>query len=230
MGESLANNSDAEDTLPNLPPPIPPPAEAVPASPDTAAPPASSVPPPSAAAGLARKLPFTLQREEEIILITRRHWLYLWPRLVFHALLGIVLGLLGVWLISAKLGLGGVAGKVLLAAALVWILYWAGRCYFDWYSYHNDIWVVTNQRIIDSIKPNYFRSRLSSADLVDIEDITVEHHGLLQTIFRYGDLRCQTAGEQPNFILVGIPHPPTVLGVVDATRDAARRDSTRGWR
>ena len=225
MGDSPTSNSDTEDVPTTLPPPVLPP-EAAP----TATPAESPVPLPSAVAGPAPKLPFTLQGEEKIILITRRHWLYLWPRLVFHALLGVAVGLLGVWLISAKLGLGGVAGKVLLAVALVWILYWAGRCYFDWYSYHNDIWVVTNQRIIDSIKPNYFRSRLASADLVDIEDITVEHHGLLQTIFRYGDLRCQTAGEQPNFILGGIPHPPTVLGVVDATRDAARRDSRRGWR
>lgn len=222
MGDNPTSDSAAEATQPTLPPPIPPPAEAAPASPETAAAPAT--------AGLAPKMPFTLQRDEAIVLITRRHWLYLWPRLVFHALLCVAVGLLSVWLISATLGLGGVAGKVFLIVALAWVLYWAGRCYFDWYSYRNDIWVVTNQRIIDSIKPNYFRSRLASADLVDIEDITVEHHGLLQTIFRYGDLRCQTAGEQPNFILGGIPHPPTVLGVVDATRDAARRDSRRGWR
>jgi hypothetical protein len=221
MGDSPTSTSGAEDPPAVLPPPIPPPA---------AAPPEPSIAAPSAVAGPAPKLPFTLQGEEEIILITRRHWLYLWPRLVFHALLGLVLGLLVIWLISATVGIGGMPGKVLLAVTLGWALYWAGRCYFDWYSYHNDIWVVTNQRIVDSIKPNYFRSRLASADLVDIEDITVEHHGLLQTVFRYGDLRCQTAGEQPNFILGGIPHPPTVLGVVDVARDAARRDSRRGWR
>jgi hypothetical protein len=51
--------------------------------------------------------------------------------------------------------------------------------------------------------------------------------GLFATAFNYGDVRCQTAGEVPNFILAGIPNPTSVLAVVDAARDAARRELSR---
>ncbi len=43
-------------------------------------------------------------------------------------------------------------------------------------------------------------------------------------MLNYGELRCQTAGEQPNFILGGIPDPTGVLAILDRARDAARRD------
>jgi hypothetical protein len=46
-------------------------------------------------------------------------------------------------------------------------------------------------------------------------------------MFNFGDVRCQTAGEVPNFVLDGIPDPSGVMAIVDASRDAARK-SLRG--
>jgi hypothetical protein len=101
------------------------------------------------------------------------------------------------------------------------------RGYFTWYRYHNDLWAVTNQRIVDSIRRHWFHHRMSSADLVDVEDINVVREGILPTMFNFGDVRCQTAGEVPNFILAGVPRPSEILATIDAARDAARR-SLRG--
>ena len=132
---------------------------------------------------------------------------------------------------SAGPGLGSAAGKVTLVAAAVWFLFWTARVYFTWYRYNNDMWVVTNQRIIDSLRRHWFHHQMASADLIDVEDISVHKEGLLPTAFNFGDVRCQTAGEQPNFILSGIPDPSGVLGTIDAARDAARRELAQpGWR
>ena len=68
---------------------------------------------------------------------------------------------------------------------------------------------------------------MASADLVDVEDMSVFREGLLPTIFNFGDVRCQTAGQVANFVLAGIPKPAEVLGLVDAARDTARRDLRR---
>jgi len=83
--------------------------------------------------------------------------------------------------------------------------------------------VVTNQRIIDSLRRHWFHHRIASADLVDVEDIAVHREGALATMFNFGDLRCQTAGTEPNFILAGIPDPTGLLATVDAARDASRQ-------
>jgi hypothetical protein len=172
------------------------------------------------------KLPFDLQRDERVVLFTRRHWVFLWPRFAFHALIGLV----PVIVLLVVVSWGSVLWKILGIVELLWLGYWAARCFFDWFSYNNDIWVVTNQRIIDAVKPNFFKSRLASADLVDVEDIAVEHEGVLPTLFKFGSLRCQTAAERPNFVLAGVPKPTAILSVIDSARDSARRETRAGWR
>lgn len=169
------------------------------------------------------KLPFKLQDAEAVILFTRRHWLYLWPKTAAYALAGLIPAGVLIWLATATSGIGSTFGKVALTAAVVWLIFWAIRCYFTWFAFEHDIWVVTNQRILDGVRPNWFHNRLSSADLADVEDIAVSKSGVLQTMFDFGELRCQTAAERPNFILGGIPKPENVLSVVDRARDAARQ-------
>jgi hypothetical protein len=169
------------------------------------------------------KLPCDLQNGESVILITRRHWLYLWSKLAVHFLAAVVPVAVVLFVVAKFSSLGSAAGKVVLLVALVFVAYWAVRAYFNWYAYVHDLWIVTNQRIIDAVRPNWFRSHLASADLVDIEDIAVDRSGLVQTMFNFGEVRCQTAGERLNFVLAGIPHPQAVLSTIDAARDAARQ-------
>lgn len=170
-----------------------------------------------------RKLPFALQSGESVILFTRRHWLYLWSKLVTGFVAAIVPVAILTVIVAMTAGLGSLAGRLVLALDALYLLYWIIRGYFTWYSYQHDIWVVTNQRVVDGTRPHWFRSHIASADLTDIEDIAVDRHGVLQTMFDYGEVRCQTAGEMLNFLLAGIPHPSQVLATIDASRDVARR-------
>lgn len=171
------------------------------------------------------KLPFELQQGETVTLRCRRHWVYFYSKMAATVVAGI-LPIVALLLIVRAIddGLGGTAGKIALLISAVWALYWLIRGYFTWYRYQNDLWVVTNQRIVDSVKRHWFHHRMASADLVNVEDMAVHRDGILPTMFNFGDLRCQTAGQQANFILAGIPNPTKVLGVVDAARDAARRE------
>jgi len=171
--------------------------------------------------------PVTLQAGEEILLHRRRHWLHLWPLLAVMAVAAITPIVVLSWIVSATAGLDGTAGLVVLVVSALWALYWVVRGYFAWYRYRHDVWLVTNQRLIDSLKRHWFHHQIASADLVDVEDIAVVRHGVLQTMFNFGDVRCQTAGEQPNFVLAGIPEPVDTLSTIDRARDAARRVAGR---
>jgi hypothetical protein len=68
---------------------------------------------------------------------------------------------------------------------------------------------------------------VSSADLINVQDIAVRKSGLLQAIFDFGDVVCQTAGTEGRFVLSAVPHPAEVLGIIDRTRDAARTQYQR---
>ena len=168
-------------------------------------------------------LPFTLQNDENVLLLARRHWLYFSLRLALSVLV-LVLGLgVGVWAINAAGGFDGALGTGAVIVTLLWTVFWGLRAYFQWYRYKNDLWAVTNQRLVDSTKKHWFHHEMASADLVDVEDIRVAKAGIFPTAFNFGDVRCQTAGEVPNFVMGGVPNPTGTLAIVDAARDAARR-------
>lgn len=169
------------------------------------------------------RLPFPLQQHEQVIRICRRHWIHLWPKTIYLALWALV-PLVIISIVLAKGGwYEGTTAKVFWVIAALWLLYWGVRMLLNWYRYHHDIWVITNQRIVDSLKTNPFSQRLATADLVNVQDMTVQRHGLLQTMLNYGDIVCETASEGGEFVLAGIPEPAEVQLLVDRERDRERR-------
>jgi len=165
---------------------------------------------------------FPLQDNERVLRVCRRHWVYLWPRTVFWALVGLVPPVAAGILLSRAGHYDGLAARIFWIAAAIWLLWWAVRILLNWYRYHNDVWVITNQRIIDSLKSSPFSLKMSTADLVNIQDMTVERSGVLRTMLDYGDIICQTAADMQEFRLTGIPDPREVQLLVDRERDRER--------
>jgi len=162
--------------------------------------------------------PVELQPNEQVVLLLRRHWMHLYPRLVLEVLIAVapILVVLGI-------SVDGVAGDVLLVVSGGWLLFWGVRAYFTLYRYNNDTWMISNERLVDSLRKHWFHHSVASADLVDIEDVSVHREGLLRTMFNYGDVQVQTAGVKANFVLGGVPAPSDVLTILDHARDDARR-------
>jgi hypothetical protein len=169
------------------------------------------------------KFPFPLQEGEEVLTLARRHWLFVWPKIIAGGLTALVV-VVGFWWGMLRLDWADndVPRWLGLAATVAWLGYWSVRLYFFKYRYDNDIWVVSNQRIIDSVKNHWFHLQMSTADLVDIEDMSVTRTGILGTLFDFGDIDCQTAGAVRKFALRGIPQPREVQALVDRLRDEAR--------
>lgn len=170
------------------------------------------------------KVPFELQATEHVTTLLRRHWVHLYPRLALLVLAAFVPPLAASWVLRALTDVEGVSQVILVVASVLWGGYWLVRAYFLWYRYEHDIWVVTNQRLVDSLKRHWFHHHMASVDLVDIEDVAVVREGLLRTVFDFGDVQVQTAAQQANFILSAVPRPSAVLTAIDAARDEARRE------
>ena len=173
------------------------------------------------------KTPVQVQPGERLLMVLRRHWMYFYPRLVLLLLITLVPPAALLFAVERADALDDVWGKLAIGAAITWVVIWGARTYFTWYRYQHDTWMLTDQRLVDSLRKHWFHHSISSADLVDVEDVSVHRSGLFGTTFNYGDVRVQTAGQQANFVLSGIPKPSAVLTQIDAARDAARRDVAR---
>jgi hypothetical protein len=167
------------------------------------------------------KLPFDLQDGETIIQLCRRHWVYLWPAITLQVVLAIAPLVIAAVILDAA-GIDGTAAQIIWGLLALHVLYRIVKAFLFWYRYNNDIWVITNQRLIDSFRKNPFSLAISSADLVNVQDISVNRTGVLRTTLDYGDILCQTAGAVQAFRLIGIPNPRAVQVLVDRERDRER--------
>ncbi|OGH94271.1 MAG: hypothetical protein A2538_01750 [Candidatus Magasanikbacteria bacterium RIFOXYD2_FULL_41_14] len=88
--------------------------------------------------------------------------------------------------------------------------YYLSICLF-FYSYfvtfYLDMWIVTNDRLIDVYQKNLFSRTISELDLYQIQDVTSDVHGLFPSIFNYGNVTIQTAGPVPKFIIHNAHRP-----------------------
>jgi hypothetical protein len=167
------------------------------------------------------RLPFPLQEGERVIQLCRRHWWYLWPRTILWAALALVPVIIAAWAFAAPGWLDNV-GIVFWPVAGIWLLFWTFRLLLNWYQYTRDIWVITDQRIVDSMQPTPFRHHLSTADLVNIQDISVEKSGVIPSLLNFGDVILETAGASKGFRIAGVPRPTDVQLLIDKERDRER--------
>ena len=92
---------------------------------------------------------------------------------------------------SSLVSLIGFLLLVLLVALLASVL---------WIWKRNKI-VITNEHIVDIDQLGLFNRRVSTLRLQEIQDISARVTGPIQTMFKYGSIIIQTAGERENFVL-----------------------------
>lgn len=157
-----------------------------------------------------------------MLAINRRHWIFLWPMVGLQVLAAILPVALVAWLLDFAGVLNGLVSQIFIVGALLYIGYWLFRIALTWYRYHNDCWVVTNQRLIDSHRRHPFDMSISTADLVNVQDMSVQRTGILRTMLDFGDVICQTASIDQDFMIGGVPKPREVQALVDRERDRER--------
>lgn len=156
------------------------------------------------------QLPFPLEQNESVLLLTRRHWLAFWPRFIAILLIAALPAGFGLGLLAHGGLLHGSSGRVYAGLAAVWFGFWFIRMALLKYRYDRDIWVITNRRVVDAYASAPFHFMMSAAPLETIQDISTRVDGLGATVFGYGDIECQTAGETRRFVFRQVPHPRAV--------------------
>lgn len=86
--------------------------------------------------------------------------------------------------------------------------------------------IVTDENITQVSQIGLFRRKISELSMHNVEDVTADQHGIMQTFFNYGTLVIETAGEQNNFNFVYCPNPNAYAkAVLDARQMYFKRHS-----
>jgi membrane protein YdbS with pleckstrin-like domain len=162
---------------------------------------------------------FELEPGEHVVLEARMHWfLFLADFLPYMILAAIPFALPKFLLLAAPLAPFAAAfdyatplGRALLG---VWLLIaWTGA-WNAFTRYFLNAWVLTNTRIVDIKQHGYFNREVSSLFLTRVQDVTTDVDGVLPSLLGIGDIMVQTAGEDVEFTMRGIPKPEQVRDII----------------
>lgn len=147
---------------------------------------------------------------ERVFLLIRRHWFpYLVMSIFLLILLTPIVVLVTYWFLNPDV-FSGAIGNFMIIFAGIYILIVFGLILYGFINYYLDIYIVTNERIVDIKQNGFFRREIAELHLHQIQDVEAEVDGFFQTMLHFGDIHIQTAGERENFIFQGVPHPYTL--------------------
>lgn len=167
------------------------------------------------------KFHFAGQKDgEQILLVLHRHWFNILSQFVL--ILFMLFMLLGSFLylplifsdIEESLGPHVFLFLENLFLLFIWIF-----SFLIWIDYYFDVWIVTNERIVNIEQKGLFARVVSELELEKIQDITTDVEGVIKTFLNYGDLQVQSAAEQERFLFRNIPDPYAVKNLIMNLRE-----------
>lgn len=163
---------------------------------------------------------------EQTILLLRRHWVTLVP-LIFSLLIVLALpaaAYFGAQILSPTLLEDQVRAVLFALGASAFFLFTWLFLYQNFIDYYLDMWIVTNDRILNIEQHGLFARTVSELRLHRVQDVTAEIRGFTRTMLDYGDVYIETAGEQQRFHFEQIPHPNAVAKKILDLADEERKE------
>ena len=145
---------------------------------------------------------------EQTIFLLRRHWFVIIP-ILFAFLIILALPFAVYFFLNTYhpliLEQSAYHALYIMGAGMFFLYAWLFlfQNFIDWYL---DVWIVTNHRIINIEQHGLFGRTMSELMLYNVQDVTSEIKGIVPTLFNYGNVHIQTAGEQERFVFEEVEH------------------------
>ena len=151
------------------------------------------------------------QMEKPIILLRQHAIIFLKDIVVYLFLLAlpIIAGLIIPDQVSRALE-HPAGGPSILLFFFLWELFFILLFYTAFLNYYLDVWVVTDERILDINQEGVFSRSVSELELHRIQDVHAEIKGVFATLFNFGLIEVQTAGTKEKFVFDHLPNPQAV--------------------
>jgi uncharacterized membrane protein YdbT with pleckstrin-like domain len=100
---------------------------------------------------------------------------------------------------------------IIVAMWYLGIVAYAFEQFLDWFF---NCGIVTDETVYDVDFTNLIYREISETDIDHIQDVTVRMGGVVRTMFNYGDVFIQTAGEVPRIEFEAVPNPDRVAKIL----------------
>ena len=171
------------------------------------------------------------RKNEKAMLFLRRHWITNLQLVVLFLLFMSVPTVAGSTLYARELETWyahPLLGPLVSAIAIIYFLSVWLFAFMEFTDYYLDTWIVTNERIINIEQKGLFNRVASELPLDAVQDVTSDVQGIIRTMFDYGDVVVQTAGQMRQFHFKEIPAPEQIkeqiIHIVEDNRERKRQE------
>ena len=158
------------------------------------------------------------QPDEKLVLFVRRHWIILVARWLAYLILSCIP--IATYFFLAAYQPQILANRIIfpflfLFASIFYLFMWL-FLFNIFIDYYLDVWIVTTKRILDIEQRGIFNRIVAEHSLERIQDVTGSQKGVIQTIFKFGDVYIQTAGEIQRFDFHQVRNPFEIVRIVNS--------------
>jgi len=174
----------------------------------------------------------TLESNEELYLVVRKHWIILVETAIFLIILTVLS--FGIYVIGEFARISPIFTILtMVGIVMVWLQY----IFVQWVNNELDLLIVTNRRIISYDQVNFLDRKMSQTTIDLVQEVNASTSGLLGNILHYGNLMIKTASDSSNdvsdFNMTYIPQPIETSRLIHNFIDEYRHSldhNEREWR
>lgn len=147
-----------------------------------------------------------LDEDETLIEIVRRHPITMTGSFIMVGILVILDFFFLTWLFSQ-----GLWGIILFALALLFSFFMGFRTWVVW---SKNAFIITTKRVVDIDQHGFFHKVVSECNYDKIQDVSFTVRGIWATLFHFGGIQIQTAGNVANLELKYLKNPNRIQELI----------------
>jgi membrane protein YdbS with pleckstrin-like domain len=160
---------------------------------------------------------------EEIILLLRQHIITNLPWVLFTIIL-----IFTPLLFSSFTLIEFLPARFQFIFILMWYLFVFSYSLEKFLSWYFNVYIITDERVVDIDFYNLAYKEISDAEIENIEDVTLIMGGAIQTLFNFGRVQIQTAGQVPEIQFEQVPQPAKIVDVLKQLQLEEKQEAIDG--
>ena len=165
----------------------------------------------------------TQDQHEKVVLLLRQHPIVNIPWILIAGVL-----------IFAPLVLGSfplidfLPERFQFISIIIWYLVVTAFVIESFLSWFFNIYILTDERIVDIDFHNLIYKEVSDAKISNIQEVNHSVGGVVGTVFNFGDIKIQTAGAVPTFDFLNVANPARVVRIIGELRQEEEQETLEG--
>ncbi len=154
------------------------------------------------------------EHDEVVILFLRKHFITNVPWIATAVFLIILPLIPPLFFTESSFPFNNISHPLRIIITFFYYLIVFAYAFINFITWYYDVFIITQKRVVDIDFSDLLYHHMAITKLDLVQDVIYSQSGFLRSLFNYGDLFIQTAGNNPNFDGLAIPQPARAANII----------------